>query len=480
MPGTLAHKIIILLTVAALIMACDKPIKEPSVAGSFYPVDESLLKQAVSNRLASVPSQSPMGSRIVALIAPHAGYDYSGQVAASAYKKIQNKKYTTVVLIGPSHHLGFEGASVYDHGAFETPMGTVDIDEDFAHELMNDANNVRFFPDAFDREHSIEVQLPFLQTTLGNEFKIVPILMGIPSDATFRYLSDKLVKLLSDRDDVLIIASTDLSHYRSYEQAVDMDQRTIKAIEQMSRSEVNRLMNTVEKGGEMCGIGAVLITMDVARKLGATRGTLYAYANSGDTTGEHDRVVGYAAMGLIADPMTAQDKAEILRIARKSIEERVRTGILPSDMETTNPRLLADGAVFVTINHKGKLRGCIGHINPFEPLYLSVVHNASNAAVRDLRFTPMTPEELDDIEVEVSILSAMKPIRADEVKVGMHGLLLVKDHYSGLLLPQVPVEKGWNRQEYLENLSIKAGLEPDGWKHNVTLYGFTAEVIKEQ
>lgn len=474
------HCTVALFVMAALLLGCNKPVREPAVSGSFYPSDAGELKQAVSRHMASVSSQSPDAPRIMALIAPHAGYAYSGQVAANAYRKIQNAKYSTVVIIGPSHHLGFEGVSVYAEGAFKTPLGVVNVDEGFAGELLNEARGVTFFPAAFDREHSIEVQIPFLQEALGEKFKIVPILMGIPSDATLKYLSDRLVELISDRDDVMIVASTDLSHYRAYGQAVAMDHRTIEAIEHLSRTEVVRLMNVVEDGGEMCGTGTVLLAMDVARKLGATRGELYAYANSGDTMKERGRVVGYAAMGLIADPVTDADRAEILRIARESIEKRVRADMLPGAMDAISPRLLADGAAFVTIKRDGRLRGCIGHINPFEPLYLSIIHNAANAAARDPRFTPMKPEELAGMEVEVSILSAMKPIRPGDVMVGVHGLLLVKNHYSGLLLPQVPVEQGWDRRAYLENLSIKAGLEPDGWKDGATLYGFTAEVIKEQ
>jgi AmmeMemoRadiSam system protein A len=230
--------------------------------------------------------------------------------------------------------------------------------------------------------------------------------------------------------------------------------------------------------GEMCGGYPVLYTMAIARNLGATNSVLYKYANSGDVTGDRSRVVGYAAMGLYNSPLSRLEKRDLLEFAKKTITSYVKNGKRP-EMNITNKRLKANGATFVTIKtDKGMLRGCMGNIQPNMPLYQSVISNAVNASARDPRFHPMKEDELGSIDVEVTVLSPLEPLKdTNKIEIGKHGLYIVKDYRSGILLPQVPVEFGWDREAFLKQVAKKAGLTEDAWKE-AELFRFTAEIIR--
>lgn len=450
---------------------CADNIKEPSVAGAFYPAD----KQELANTVEGFLSKAEKGQRdgkLIAVISPHAGYRFSGQVAAYGYKEIKDSGIKKVILIGPSHHAAFKGASVYTTGSFRTPLGDVQIDEKLAAGLLDERADIRFYPEAYEKEHSLEVQLPFLQTVL-KDFKIVPILIGSPTKQTFERLISGLTDVLDEK--TLIIASSDFSHYHDYAKAKEMDGKVIAAIERLSVMDVGQLLQSGES--ELCGSFPVVIAMEAAKRYGATHGVLFNSSNSGDVTNEKERVVGYASLGLFKSPYTEEEKRELLAIAKNSITEYVKNGRAP-EMETKNRKLRSDGAVFVTIKEKGSLRGCIGHVQAMMPLYQSVIKNAVAACSSDPRFPPMNREELKDMEVEVSVLSPLMPVKdAKDIRVGKHGLLIRKGQQSGLLLPQVPTEFGWNRETFLEQLCAKAGLPRGSWR-DAELYFFTAEVIK--
>lgn len=452
---------------------CAGKVKEPSVAGSFYPADEKVLRETVDGFLAKAQN-SPVDGKLIALISPHAGYPYSGQVAAFTYKHLKPGSYDTVILIGPSHHKSFKGASVYTEGSFKTPLGKVRINEKMAQTLINKDSDVGFYPDAYEKEHSLEVQIPFLQRQV-KDFRIVPILIGSPTRKSYDYLTEKLTELLRENDKAIIVASTDLSHYHDYNTAVSMDGGMTDAVERVSIEDVERLSSSGE--GEMCGIYPVLFTMAVARNLGATNGILYRYANSGDVTADKGRVVGYAAMGLYKNPLTKDEKEKLLSLAKETITDYVSERKVPN-AALTDKRLMANGAAFVTINRNGSLRGCIGSIMPTMPLYQSVIRNAVSASSNDPRFPPMTKEELKDIEVEITVLSPLEPLKdVKDIEIGKHGLYMEKGRNSGIFLPQVPVELGWDRDTYLDQLCRKAGLPKGAWK-DAKLYCFTAEIIK--
>ncbi|MBF0328339.1 MAG: AmmeMemoRadiSam system protein B [Nitrospirae bacterium] len=462
-----------LLVVMLLVPACSESVKEPAVAGSFYPAEEKIVREMVDGFL-SKAEKSKSAGRPIALISPHAGYQYSGHVAAYTYKQIQDSDINTVILIGASHHKAYTGVSVYAKGSMRTPLGKIKINEKLAKLLLDEKANVFFDASAFEKEHSLEVQLPFLQRSLKN-FTIVPVLVGTPTRESFRHLADVLTNVLRKDSRAIIIASTDLSHYHDDGTARGMDNSVIDSVLRMSYEEVEQ--NLLTGKGEMCGGFPVIFTMAVARNMGATRGELYRYANSGDVTGDKERVVGYAAMGLYKTSLTQEEKTQLLEIAKKTVSNYVSTGKTP-ELNITNPNMLANGATFVTIKKHGELRGCIGNTQPIMPLYKSVITNAISAAVRDPRFTPMTKNELKDIEVEVTILSPIEPLNdIKNIVVGKHGLVIVKGDRSGLLLPQVAEELKWNVNTFLEQLSQKAGLPPDAWR-TAQLYSFTAEVVK--
>lgn len=458
------------------VSGCSENVKQPAVSGTFYPADANVLRTAVDAYLAAATDGPRNSGRLLALIAPHAGYVFSGQVAAFSYRHIREREVETIILIGASHSSAFSGASVYASGSMATPLGKVEIDRVVAGSLLNERAQVTFAPEVFAREHSLEVQLPFLQQSIKN-FKIVPILIGTPSRSSFEHLAERLTAVLRNNPKAIIIASTDLSHYHKQPIAAGMDRKVTDAVSRMSIEDAERLLMTGE--GEMCGGYPVILTMMAARNLGATNGVLYRYATSGDATGDMSRVVGYAAMGLYKTPLSEKQKQELLRLARTTIAEYVRKKRV-NDKGTDDPLLRANGASFVTIYRNRMLRGCIGNINPDRPLYTSVIQNAVSACSRDPRFMPMAPEELKDLNVEVTVLSPLEPLAdAGKLRVGIHGIFLVNGSTSGILLPQVATENGWDERTFLEQVSIKAGLPKDAWKRQDTkLYVYTAEIVR--
>lgn len=481
------RKLLLSLIIIALSMApvaCQGgEVKEPSVAGAFYSADEGTLRSMVKGFLDSaknepvdVPVDVQADGELLALISPHAGLVFSGQVAAYGFKHLADKPVDTVILIGPSHHSSFRGASVYDRGSFKTPLGLVRIDEKLAKSLIDEKSHVVFNPEPFQKEHSLEVQIPFLQSVLKGKFKIVPIIVGVPTQESFDRLVRMLAEIVSTNKRAIIVASTDLSHYHDYQTAQVMDAKVVEAMSRLSVRGTERLSASGE--AELCGVYPVLITIEAARMAGASYGKLFKYANSGDVVSDKKRVVGYASIGLFRGSLTKEEKEELLGLARSTVAEYVKTGKV-TDAEITNRKLLAEGAAFVTINRNGSLRGCIGHIHPVMSLYESVRKNAVAASSMDPRFPPMSPGELNDIEVEISVLSPLVPLKDPmDVVVGRDGLYIMKDGRGGILLPQVPVAFGWNREEFLKQVSMKAGLPPDAWKQGATLLRFSAEVIK--
>jgi len=465
---------LIIVLSAFLLFSCNEHVKEPAVAGSFYPSDSDELKVLVDDLLSGV-KKKPDDGQLVALIAPHAGYRYSGKVAAYTYDHLRKNEVHTVILIGPSHQTSFKGVSVYTKGSMRTPLGITKINEGLAGDLVSEENEVYDYPEAFMKEHSLEVQLPFLQMTKEG-VRVVPLLVGMATERSFSFLTEKIIDLLRNDKGIIVIASTDLSHYHEYDTAMHMDQKIIDAVERMSLEDVHRLIQSRE--AEMCGAYPVIYTMAIARGLGATNGVLYKYANSGDVTGDRKSVVGYAAMGLYRTGLSSDQRDYLLKLARSTIETYIKKGQVP-EISVHDMRLRANGATFVTINRQGRLRGCIGNIQPTMPLYQSVVMNATAACSRDPRFPVMTENELIDMDIEVTVLSPLEPLNdLESITIGQHGLFLVKGNHSGLLLPQVPEEFGWDRSTFLEQVSLKAGLDRNAWK-TADLFRFTADIIKE-
>ncbi len=265
-------------------------IRKPAVAGMFYPDSPSNLSSTIKGFLSKV-DKLPVDKNPVALIVPHAGYMYSGQVAAHAYKQIEGLNFNTVILIGVSHRAPVRGASVYKSGAYETPLGVVEVDSDIAEKIMAQSEIFGFYPNADAMEHSLEVQVPFLQVVLSN-FKIVPILMGHYSEHIISAISNALVNVIKGNEGILLLASTDMSHYHPYKVAVNMDDIALTSIKRM---DTEQLMQDLDSGEcELCGAGPVIVVLMTAKKLGVSNIEILKYANSGDVTGDKSGgVVGY-------------------------------------------------------------------------------------------------------------------------------------------------------------------------------------------
>ena len=453
--------------------ACSAGVKEPAVSGSFYPADSNKLSAEIDKYLGQQGDEGDDG-RLLAVVAPHAGYIYSGWVAGYSYAKLKGKNIRKVILLGPTHYSAIRGAVIYPGSGMKTPLGIVNVDESLANSLADEKAGVRLADEPFEREHSLEVHLPFLQRSL-KDFSIVPILIGRMTQESYNHLGDKIATLLKNDESALLVISTDLSHYHDSATASGMDRKVLDAIERLSGGDLERLLSSGE--GEACGGGPVLYGMAAARGAGATEAKLYKYADSGDVSGDRKKVVGYGALGFYKKELSASARVEILKLATDAVRAQVAGTTLP-DWNGTDQRMKADGAVFVTLKEKnGRLRGCIGTIQAYTALYRSVIQNAVAAASKDPRFRPVRLEELPELDLEVTVLAPMEPVsETNEITIGMHGVYLEAAGRSSVFLPQVPVEQGWNLDTYLQQLAIKAGLPPDGWKRG-RLYRFTAEIV---
>ncbi len=453
------------------------------VAGKmgFYPYSKESLNQEVYSLLVSAPSLT-LNGELVGLIVPHAGYQYSGLTAAHAYRLLTERSYETVVIIGPAHQAIVNGAAIDPADAYETPLGKVQVNKEVTDMLVKFSQSIYYDADAHSQEHSIEVQIPFLQATLKN-FKIVPIVMGNFSWEYIETLSSALAKLAEEKN-ILIIASSDLSHYHSYDQAVKMDKQGLVEIQKMDTQRLYQKLK--DKKCEMCGALPVLTVMEAAKKIGANKVKLLDYRNSGDVTGDKSRVVGYSALAFLKTLtlkseklLNEKEQKTLLRIARQTLESYIKERKIP-EFEITDENLQQKFGVFVTLKKNGELRGCIGHVEGDRPLYQLVSQMAIASATQDPRFPPVTLDELPQIKIEISVLSPIKKVKnIREILVGRDGLIIRKGFFSGLLLPQVPVEWGWDRNEFLRQVSLKAGLEPDAWR-KAELYRFTAQVFEEE
>ena len=267
-------------------------IRKPRIAGTWYPGDPAQLRSDIEGYLADA-REGKIDEKVVGIVAPHAGYVYSGQVAACAYRAVQNTEFDAVIVIGPSHRAYFKGASIYDGEGYETPLGVMPVDTPLAEEIASCSNGVvSLVSDDSSPENSIEIQIPFLQTVFGN-IPFVPMLMGTQDVNTCRKLADAIIKAVGDKR-MLVVASSDFSHYHGYAEAVGMDLAALGHIETMN---IEGFLRGLEKGRyEACGAGAVIVTIMIARAVGADRGRMLKYMNSGDVTGDKNGVVGYAAV----------------------------------------------------------------------------------------------------------------------------------------------------------------------------------------
>lgn len=450
--------------------------RKAQFAGSWYPKDAVALSRLIDLFLRNTQNQPPPPRDIIALIAPHAGYSFSGQVAAFAYTLVQKKDYETVIIISPSHRFGFQGCSIYPKGGYETPLGVAEVDAFLAAEIGK-ATGFGYIPQAHQLEHAVEIQIPFIQKTLPRA-KIVPIVMGIPKKNTIHRLADGLKTALTGKK-VLIIASTDLSHFLEKKAANKRDRDTISLIKDFKTDELIRKCESGEN--LMCGGGPVAAALLYGKDKAGIE--ILHYADSSTVSQDESSVVGYLAAALIAKTtekdfyLSEKEKKELLRLAYTTVDLYVREKNLP-EYKTESAHLLQKCGAFVTLNKKGRLRGCIGFIEPVLPLYQAVIQASVYAATRDARFLPVSIDELDDLTVEISVLTPLRKIvNPNIVTVGKHGLVIARNGKRGLLLPQVAIEHNWTRETFLERTCLKAGLPKDAWHSGAEIYVFEAIVF---
>jgi AmmeMemoRadiSam system protein B/AmmeMemoRadiSam system protein A len=490
-------RLALLLLSSALLtpVACARSsaaVRPPAVAGSFYPADPAELAKMVDGFLAQAKPPA-IKDPVQALVSPHAGYEFSGGVAAYGYALVQGKHYDRVVVIAPTHIDPFDFVSVFGGDAYQTPLGTVPVDKAFCKRITG--GDIRLSGHGHEipgprGEHSIEVQLPFLQRAIG-QFKLVPIIMGSQSYEDCRALGIALAREIKrEGGSTLIVASSDLSHYHPYDDAVKLDHKVLNAIQEWDY--FNLAENCQRRAWEACGCGPIVAAMIASERLGAAGPHLLKYANSGDVTGDRSRVVGYSSFAFVkplkpaaeAGPrfsLSPAEKDALLALARRSVEMAVKEHKLYPDAPSSFDSFNQERGAFVTLKEHGELRGCIGYISPLRPLATTGRDVAAGAAVEDPRFPPVTVNELGKLEYEISVLSPLRRVLdVNSIQVGRDGLIMKRGGKMGLLLPQVPVEQHWNVKKFLEETCLKAGLPPDAWQDPDTdIFSFTALVFGE-
>jgi len=453
-------------------------IRKPVVAGMWYPDEKTELTATLQELFDSIifydgeENIEPLG-----LVVPHAGYVYSGKVAAYGYSLLKNMHYDTIILLGTSHHFLENIVSIYDGDFYSTPLGTIEIDNDIAKTIIDSHKRFTFHEHVHAKEHSLESQLPFLQYQLS-DFKIVPILTSTHDLLLLNELAETLAEIIKNSaKKILMICSTDMSHFHDYQFAKKMDSRTIELI---LNNDQDNLRKTILSGDcELCGYYAFnpfIKALKIAH--GIDDGKLLKYANSGDATGDFtsQSVVGYCSivyekLGTSSKEfLTEIEKKYLLSLARTSIKHFQKNRKYYSPETPASDALQNKLAVFVTLNKDSLLRGCIGQMIATDPLYLAVNNMAVSAAFNDYRFREVSFTEIEDIDIEISVLTPLKRIYDyKQIKMGVDGVWIKKSGKNGVFLPQVAIETGWDRDTFLRNLcEHKATLPPEAYKEKTT------------
>ncbi len=466
--------------------------RPPQAADRFYPADRKLLDKFLDRAFARAGSPKVDG-RVVALVVPHAGVEYSGATAAKAYSLLQPGSFDRVIIVGTGHYKALDGAALYP-GDYATPDVTAPYDRELAEALMKASPLIKADAEAHQKEHSIEVQLPFLKRRLG-AFSLVALVMNTQDLDAARRIGRAIAAAAKGKR-VLIIASSDMSHYPKGADADRVDPTTLAALETMDPSYfwlTNRfLMNrgVPDLAVTWCGEGAVTAVLEAARALGATSAAPLARINSGDVVSEREykHVVGYSAVAFVKGPapargpldLSAKEKKDLVALARKSLETFFTGGRAPAVPLSADPLLNLPAATFVTLTKAGRLRGCVGATSPQESLAESVEHEAIDAATRDPRFPAVTAAELPSLALEVSVLGPSRAVSSFEEIAPGDGVALENGAKTGVFLPDAWKDLPQKNKFLSELCRQKAGLAADCYKDPTTrLRTFSALVIKE-
>ena len=486
-------KLLTIIIAVMMMNTCNGNVaKEPKVrpatqANRFYTGDAKELSKEVDSFLA-LHAKDRKYEQVAAVIVPHAGYYFSGNVAAAAYQSIADDvQYKRIFLLGPSHHEWLDGASVnteYDY--YSTPLGNVKVDVETAQKLIEADCVFSYHAKAHDREHCLEVQLPFLQRKFGEVPPIVPIIISTNDFRKLQRIAEILKPYLTEEN--LFVVSSDFSHYPKYEDACEVDARTGKAVESgdverfIAQLEENARSGVKNLATSACGELAIA-TLMLMMQDGGYEVKHLLYQNSGDIDNhDHSRVVGYHAFAILRKSefsLNDEEKRMLKDIALTSIKDsldgkRIAQPTFNSQFSILNSRCGA----FVSLHKQGRLSGCIGHFGEDVPLHEIVAEMARAAAFEDPRFMPVTKDELDDIDIEISVLTPIRRIQSlDEFQLHKHGIYIKKGSRSGTFLPQVADEVNWTKEEFVGHCAQdKAGIGWDGWK-DAELYVYEAIVF---
>jgi AmmeMemoRadiSam system protein B/AmmeMemoRadiSam system protein A len=465
----------------------------------WYPADANVLKKQIESlfRKADV---KPIDN-VIAVILPHAGYAYSGQTAASALKTI-NRKYKRIIVIGPTHQLPMEEIlSVPRVTHYETPLGQIPLDVEFINSLL-EYPMFQNVPYAHKYEHSVQIELPLLQHC-QKDFAIVPIVAGQCSPGTIRKASSILRSFVDS--ETLVVASSDFTHYGPNYRYVPFTENISEQIKKLDMGAYEYIAKLDSEGfleyrrktgATICGYIPIAVLLSMLDE--STKVSLANYETSGQLTGDFRNSVSYlsvvfsGAWPTLSEiktqetdlKLTEEDKKQLLTLARKTISYALEKQRVPKASElgvTVSDAMSSLCATFVTLNKNKQLRGCVGDIYPRQALYKSVISNAINAAFHDDRFTPVSDAEYKDITIEISVLTVPQSIDSyNKIRIGTDGVILSKNGHLAVFLPQVAPEWGWDLNQMLTQLSLKAGLPPDAWKEGASFLVFQADVFGEE
>ena len=495
------HILMLLLWSILLSLQATAGVRPSTLAGSWYPADPGALERMVGRFLdqaADVRLESTEPLR--ALILPHAGYRYSGAVAATGVALLQGRHYRRVLLLAPAHYGAFHGLSIAEVTAYRTPLGEVPLDQP-AVQRLRASPLVGHHPRAHEREHSIEIELPLLQQALAPSWELVPILVGRLENADYGRLA-ALLRPLAD-EQTLVVVSSDFTHYgeRFGYTPFAPDDAVAKNIRALDEGALERIRSVdmqgfleyrQETGITLCGfrpIGLLLAMLPPSSQV-----EQLAYATSGALTGDYRNSVSYAAVAVTArlpfsangyaedEPLSRDELALLHQFALAGIrqavqgQDDVQTDLLDRLQARLTPALKQPSGAFVTLKEHDRLRGCIGYIEPRRPLYQAVLENGYNAARRDYRFTPLQPDGLQDLEVEMSVLTPPRTIDSyRDFRVGEQGIILSKRGRRAVFLPEVAAEQGWGLEQTLDQLASKAGLPEDAWHDGARFQVFESQ-----
>ena len=465
----------------------NKVVHKVSLPG-WIPETRAEMEKTLGDFLASATVPAGLREPIRGLVVPHAGYEFSGPCAAYAYKSVQGKPYKRVIIMGPDHRIGFNGIAVTKATHYETVLGEIAIDTDLCEKLLAHSKLFRSL-EGVDNEHSVAIQVPFIQTVL-KDTKIVPLIVGDLTSAEQYQEAAEIIQSLID-DETLVIASSDFTHYGEPHHYVPFKDNIKENLHKLDGGAIELIKEGNLKGFQdylketeatICGWRPIVLLM---MTLQDTEGVLLHYYTSGDLSNDYSNSVGYAAIALTDYYLSEAEQKTLINLARQTLKlylnERKTPEVKAGELSN---RLRRPRGVFVTLNTRKDhhLRGCIGRLFDPEPLYQGVIDNAVNSAVNDSRFSPMNAAEEPEVEVEISVLSALRRVKGPaDIIAGKHGVYLLKGQAGATFLPQVATEQGWNRDTMLSELCEKAGLRPDAWHDpDMKFYVYTAQVIKEE